>query len=389
MKQIHASSHRTPIYRDAGFKFESIGEAEQAFKDERAHPQSSKDSIYTRYGNPTIRATESAIAELEDCEWSLLTSAGMSAIDTALSIFQEKDKTNTWLFFSELYGGTNAYIDEILSKRRGINARRHAAQKESYSIAELSNDLDNATPSVLFFESISNPLLIVPEAKRVIELAKERGIAVIVDNTFGTPFLWRPLEHGADIVVHSATKYLGGHGNLTAGVICGNDLALKEEVLKYRKAVGCILSPDDAYRLGTQLVTFDLRFARQCENASKLARLLEDHYKVDCVLYPGLPGHPTHQQALELFASKGFGAMITFVLKGGRQACDEFVTSARERVAYMPTLGDTNSILLHVSTVFGKEKYPSEGMIRFSVGCEPYGELERAVVAALEAVTAA
>ncbi len=384
MKQIHASSQRTPIYREAGFKFKSIKEAEQAFIDEGKNPQSSPHSIYTRYGNPTVRATEAIITAVEGCNWSLLTSSGMSAIDTALSIFQKKGQANTWLFFSELYGGTNAYITEILDQRRGIDVKHFQPSEEAYNLAELSEVLDRMNPGVLFFESVSNPLLIVPEAKKVIALAKKRGIKVIIDNTFATPLLWQPLEDGADIVVHSATKYLAGHGNLTAGVVCGNDSALINEALKYRKYVGCILSPDDAYRLGTQLTTFELRFNKQCENANLMARALSENDKISRVLYPGLASHKTFQQATELFGKKGSGAMVTFELKGGREACDAFVHAIGDSIPYVPTLGDASSTLLHAATVFGN-KYP-DGMIRLSLGCEPYEHLQRAVSSALEQV---
>lgn len=386
MKKFHASSHRTPIYQDSGFSFKSIDDAARAFAAEGDHPQSSDDFIYTRYGNPTVQATEAAISSLEASRWSILTSSGMSAIDTALSIYQEKDKVNTWLFCSELYGGTNVYIDEILVNRRGVKASRLPVVDGTFSLETLQAMLIEQRPGVVFFESISNPLLIVPAARQAIDLAKESGAAVIIDNTFGSPFLWRPLQDSADLVVHSATKYLGGHGNVTAGVVCGDDSTLQRKALKYRKNVGCILSPDDAYRLGTQLMTFDLRFARQCENAARLAELLDLHEKVEGVLYPGLAKHPTHREAVTLFGGKGFGAMVTFVLKGKLKACKKFVELARNTVAYVPTLGDANSILLHVSSVFGENRYPDQGMIRFSVGCEDFDVIERVVTEALAGI---
>ena len=175
----------------------------------------------------------------------------MAAIDVALSIFQNGSQSGTWLFFSELYGGTNTYIEEVLKKTRGIQVERFKPGSEIYDLEELDKMLDKIKPSLLYFASISNPLLVVPEAKEVIELAKKHGAIVIVDNTFGTPYLWHPLEDNANIVAHSATKYLGGHGNLTAGVVCGNDTLLKEKALNYRKFVDSVLSPNDAYRLGT------------------------------------------------------------------------------------------------------------------------------------------
>ena len=273
-------------------------------------------------------------------------------------------------------------------QRRNIKVERFKPKEseEQLDTDSLAEILDTLKPKLLFFESISNPLLIVVDGNEIIQLAKERNIKVIVDNTFATSYLWRPLESGADIVIHSATKYLGGHGNITAGVVCGNDPEIRRQGMTYRKLVGHILSPDDAYRLGTQVKTFDLRFAKQCENAHKLARRLERHKAVKRVRYPGLRSHATNKEAKRLFNGRNFGAMITFELNGGGEACDVFVEKVSEHVSYVPTLGDAESILLHVPTVFGEEKYPFPGMIRFSVGFEPYHEIEKSVISALDAV---
>lgn len=388
MDHIKVSSKRTPIYRDSSFRFESIAQAEKAFKEEVGEPQSSSEFIYTRYGNPNVIETETEIAKLEGSTWALLSPSGMSAIDVALSIFQKKDETGTWLFFSELYGGTNAYIDHVLIQRRNIQVERFKPKdkEERFNIASLAGILDRLQPKLIFFEPISNPLLIVVDGNQIIKMAKERNITVIVDNTFTTPYLWRPLESGADISIQSATKYLGGHGNITAGVVCGNDPEMRKQVMIYRKIVGQILNPDDAYRLGTQLKTFDLRFPQQCNNAHRLAHRLERHKEVKRVRYPNLDSHVTNEEAKRLFHGKDFGAIITFELKGGRKACDLFVEKISESVSYTPTLGDAESTLIHVPTVFGEEKYPFPGMIRFSVGFEPYEEIETSVMHALDGI---
>ena len=139
-------------------------------------------------------------------------------------------------------------------------------------------------------------MLVVSDCETIIAAAKKYGAAVIVDNTFATPYLWNPLQHGADLVVHSATKYLSGHNNITAGVVCGNDPQREKEAIEYRKYVGHLLSPDDAYRLGTQLQTFELRFARHCQNAARLAKTLAAHEKIEKVLYPGLETHPSRHR---------------------------------------------------------------------------------------------
>ena len=222
---------RLPIYRNAGFLFDTIGEAADVFAKEEEYPQSADRFSYSRYGNPNVAETEELLAEMEGSKWAVLTGSGMAAIDTALSAFQRGEQTAPWLFFSELYGGTNDYTEHVLIGRRGIDvARFHPEEgEERYDLDRLDDLLDRVEPSLLYFEPVTNPLLIVSDGGRIIETAKERGVAVIVDNTFATSRLWRPLEHGADIVVHSATKYLGGHGNLTAGVVCGNDSGIRKD----------------------------------------------------------------------------------------------------------------------------------------------------------------
>ncbi len=380
-------SRRTPIYREVGFVFENIEQSEQAFEMERRDPRKTEYYFYTRYANPNVVETEGLIASLEGSDWAMLTASGMSAIDVALSVFHKADRTGPWLFFHDIYGGTKDYIAEILHARRGVRTEyfNSVAGEERFDLDELQRTLDHLQPSLLYFEPVSNPLLLVADGETVIRMAKERGMNVVVDNTFATPLLWHPLESGADIVLHSATKYLAGHGNITAGAVCGNDPEWHKAALLYRKLVGHIVSPDDAYRLATQLKTFELRVAKQCENACQLAHMLNDHPHVENVRYPGLPSHPTHQEAHTLFGDTGFGAMVTFELKGGRPVCDAFIARIAEHVKYVTSLGDPESILIHVPTVFGADRFPYPGMIRFSVGFEPYYELEHHVLQALEA----
>jgi cystathionine beta-lyase/cystathionine gamma-synthase len=383
----HISTRRTPIYRDSAFIFENIEQCQQTFQAETHDPQSADNLIYTRYGNPTVMETEQTIAAVENSVWAVLTSSGMSAIDVAVSVFQKQGETGKWLFFSEIYGGTNTYITQVLEQRRGLQITRFAPKNgtEKYALRDLTDLLEKIKPQLLYFEPVSNPLLIVADGKDILKLAKERGIKIIVDNTFATPYLWRPLQDGADLVVHSATKYFSGHGNITAGVVCGNDHDLRKDTMAYRKFVGHILSPDDAYRLGTQLDTFELRISRQCENAFKLAKTLQAHPRIEHVRYPGLESHMTHQEALKLFGKNGFGAMVTFDLKGGRNAAETFIANVARHVKFVPTLGDPQSILIHVPTVFTPERFPYPGMFRFSVGFEPYEELEASVLKALDA----
>lgn len=390
MKKIDVRSTRIPIYRDAAFFLSDEETIKKAFKDELDHSRSPEIYIYARYRNPTVVEVEEQIMALEGCRWALLTQSGMSAIDAALSIFQRAEETGTWLFFSEIYGGTNSYIDRVLQFRRGINIKRFYPAGDRYDLGQLEKELAETKPQLVYFEAMSNPMLIVADGQSIISMAKKAGAVVLVDNTFATPYLWNPLQHGADIVVHSATKFLSGHNNITAGVLCGNDAQMEKDAIEYRKFVGHMLSADDAYRLGTQLRTFELRFGRHCQNAAQLAKTLANHEKIEKVLYPGLESHPTHNQAQRLFNGKGFGAMITFDIKGDTpekkgRAARGFISAVSEQVPLVPTLGDTQTMLLHVESVWG-DRYPLPGMIRLSVGIENYPELEAAFLNALDQI---
>ena len=388
MKKKDVMSMRTPIYRDAAFFLKDEETIKKAFHDELEHPRWPEIFIYSRYRNPTVAATEEQIMALEESQWALLTQSGMSAIDTALSICQKGNETGTWLFFSEIYGGTNSYIDRVLKYRRGLTIKHFSPTNDRYHLDHLRQVLAEEKPELVFFEAISNPMLIIADCKEIIAMAKQAGARVIVDNTFATPYLWKPLADGADMVIHSATKYLSGHNNITAGVICGNDPQLCKDAIEYRKYVGHMLSADEAYRLGTQLRTFELRFQRHCENAGQLAKLLASQEEIARVLYPGLETHPTYTEARNVFGDKGSGAMITFDMEGETReqkgtAARRFITAISETIPQVPTLGDSDTTLLHVESVWG-QKYPLPGMIRLSVGIEQYPKLETAFLKALE-----
>lgn len=383
MKKREINSVRTPVYRDAGFELPTAATTSGAFTSETDHEREPDLYIYSRYRNPTVVAVEESVMALEGCEWALLAQSGMAAIDIALSIFQEAGKQSNWLFFSEIYGGTLSYISNILQKRRGMEVSFYRPSGGRYDYTQLESALSDIRPDILYFETISNPLLMVAEGRRVIELGKKYGAKVLVDNTFATPMLWKPLDDGADLVIHSATKYLSGHGNLTAGVICGNERALMQSAVEYRKFVGHMLSPDDAYRLQTQMASFDLRFEKQCSNAMAVAEMLKSSDRVASVLYPGLGSHDTHGAATELTGGKGYGAMITFDLAGAnpaekRKNRDRFIAAVYPEIRLIPTLGDSHTILMPVEAVWGS-KYPEPGMIRMSIGFEKQEALKEII----------
>lgn len=390
MKSKSVKSTRTPIYRDAGFHLEDIPTMQKAFVDELNHPRNPELYIYSRYRNPNVVEAEEQLMKIEGAEWALLTQSGQAALDVALSIFQRSDKPNRWLFFTEIYGGTNSFIDKVLVARRGIDVIRFAPDGDLYSLEAFEKVLIKSKPEIVFFEVLSNPMLIALDGDAIIRIAKKHGAKVIVDNTFATPILWKPLASGADLVYQSVTKYLAGHGNLSAGVVLGNDSELLKSAIEYRKWVGHMLSPDEAYRLVDMLKTFEMRFTRQCQNASAIAKYLNNHPLIEKVLYPGLESHSTHKEANKLFQGIGFGGIVTFDIKGSSpsekaQRCNSFIHHVSDSIHLVPTLGDADTILMPVEPVWG-DRYPFPGMIRLSVGIEDQKELIRVIGAALDAI---
>jgi len=388
MKKREINSARAPIYRDSGFELTTASTTSGAFTAETANEREPDLYIYSRYRNPTVVSAEEAVMMKEGSAWALLAESGMAAIDIALSVFQQAEARDQWLFFSEIYGGTLSYIDRVLAARRGVKVTFFKPKGENYDYDLLEKMLSDTKPPLVFFETISNPLLMVAEGRKVISLAKRYGARVIIDNTFATPLLWKPLDDGADMVIQSATKYLSGHGNLTAGVICGNDPSLMQDAIEYRKFAGHMLSPDDAYRLQTQLVSLELRFMQQCSNAAYAAELLQSSGKVSRVFYPGLETHDTHTAARELTGGRGYGAIVTFDMKGNtpeekRARRDRFIESVYPEIRLIPTLGDSNTILMPVEAVWGA-KYPEPGMIRMSLGFEKQEVIERVLGRALK-----
>jgi cystathionine beta-lyase/cystathionine gamma-synthase len=390
MKRKEVNSARMPIYRDAGFELYDAETTAEAFRKETEHQREPENYIYSRYRNPTVVSSEEEIMKLEGCNWALLTQSGMSAIDTALSIFQSGKNIRPWLFFTEIYGGTISFIESVLKNRRGLDIQYFTPDNSNYDLTKLENVLSEMKPELLYIEAISNPMLIVADVENIVKIARKHGAKVIIDNTFATPYLYKPLDVGVDLAIHSVTKYFSGHGNLSAGVVCGNDDKLMQSAIEYRKFIGHMISPDDAYRLQTQILTFELRFSRQCDNALKLAVYLKTTPVIKEVWFPGIKNHPTHNIAEKLYRGKGYGGMITFNFDGKdkdqkRSRRDKFIKLVSEKIKLIPTLGDAHTILMPVEAVWGT-KYPEPGMIRLSVGFEEYNELEGIVSKALAKV---
>lgn len=390
MKKEIIKSTRTPVYRDAGFVLNDSELTLDAFRSETDNKHIPEHFIYSRYRNPTVIDAEKDLMEIEGCNWALLTQSGMSAIDTAVSIFQDSKDRRPWFFASEIYGGTNSYIDSVLRARRGIDVYRFSPDAMEYNIERFEDEIKDHKPSLVFFEVVSNPMLIVAPLREMVKIIHRNDAVAIVDNTFASPYLLHPLDAGVDIVIHSATKYLGGHGNITAGALCGNDAGIMRKAIEYRKFVGHMLSPDDAYRLKTQMQSFDLRFSRQCINGASVASLLEKAGLVEKVYYPGLKSHVSHHRAKELFGEKGYGAIVTFSFAGRdeeqkRKRRDAFINKVSNNIKLVPTLGDSHTILMPVEPIWG-DRYPYPGMIRLSLGFEDTGKLLACIKTALDKV---
>lgn len=391
MKKRPVNSTRMPVYRDAGFELTDSETTLRAFTKEAGNEHIPDNFIYSRYRNPTVIEAEELLMDIENSKWALLTQSGMSAIDTALSVFQKAGDKRPWLFFSEIYGGTLSYIDYVLSARRGIDVHFFHPDGMGYDTAKLEKMISELKPSLVFFEVVSNPMLITAPAAEITEIIHRHGAVAVIDNTFATAHLIRPLESGADIVIHSATKYLGGHGNITAGALCGNDEQIMNDAIGYRKFTGHMISPDDAYRLNTQMQSFSLRFQKQCDNALAAARLINDSEVVENVYYPGLEDHYTHHLARDIFSGKGYGAIVTFSFAGSsddekRRRRDAFIGHVSESIKLVPSLGDSHSILMPVEPIWG-DRYPEPGMIRLSVGYEDTERLTDTLKSALGSVS--
>jgi len=357
------------IDRTIGFRLGGVDETKTAF----TTPLGEGLYSYARRENPTVADCERALAEQEGCTSCLVAPSGMAAINVALSIFNDPEDHRPWIFPTDVYSGTAEYATEILQKHRGTNIRFADPAGRNSTTANLIAAIQEESPALVFIEPISNPLLDVIDVPAVAELAHEHGAHVVVDNTIGTPYLFQPLNAGADLTVHSATKFLAGHNNILAGVIGVNDPELRARLLTHRNMIGSVLSPDDAGRLKSQLETFPLRLTQQNASALKIAEYLDNHKCVAKVRYPGLSSHADHDLAGCMFDERGYGALITFDLDRDEQGCSRFVDDLSPSIPHIGSMGDVTTSFLHIKACFGDEYEPST--IRLSVGIEPVDQI--------------
>ena len=352
------------IDRTIGFRLGGVDETETAF----TTPLGEGLYSYARRENPTVSDCERALAAIEMSKSCLLAPCGMAAINIGLSIFNDPDDHRPWIFPADVYGGTAEYATEVLQNQRGTSIKFADPAGQDSTTSNLISAIEDEPPALVFIEPISNPLLDIIDIHAVTAAAHHHGARVVVDNTIATPYLFHPLDAGADLVVHSATKFLAGHNNILAGAICVNDPDLRARLLTHRNTIGSVLSPDDAGRLKTQLSTFSLRLARQNATAMKIAEYLENHAAIAKVRYPGLSTHSDHSLAQEMFDQRGFGAMITFDLARTEEGSRRFVDDLSPDIPHIGSMGDVTTSFLHIKACFGEGYEPST--IRLSVGIE-------------------
>lgn len=339
--------------------------------------------FYTRYGNPTHREAEATIAALEGGEAALVAASGMGAIFTAmLCNLRAGDHV---VAQRNLYASTNTLIEELLP-RWGIE-HTFVEQTDAASFAEVLRP----HTKLIYVETPTNPLMRITDLRAVAALGRERRITTMVDNTFATPVNQRPLELGIDVCVHSATKYLGGHSDITAGVVVGAR-EFVERAWKFGLVAGAVLSPFDGWLLLRGLRTLGLRVERHNQNALALARFLEAHAKVERVHYPGLESHPQHTLARAQMS--GFTGMLSVELKGDFRAAEKFIASLKLGIN-AASLGGYETLVVHPAAMWGQQLSVelraamgiNDRLVRISVGLEDEADLIKDFAQALDRIT--
>ncbi|HYO91987.1 MAG TPA: aminotransferase class I/II-fold pyridoxal phosphate-dependent enzyme [Pyrinomonadaceae bacterium] len=379
---LHAAEHlnRThavaaPIWQTTTFTSDSP----DAYAENAAsmHPS----EFYTRYGNPTHERVEHTLSELEGGEAALVTGSGMGAI--TLAVMSQIKMGDHIVAQSELYAGARALMRDF-APRWGVETTFvDQTRIEDFEAAIRPNT------RLIYLESPSNPLMRLTDLKAVTSLAKARGITTVIDNTFSTPVNQRPLELGVDVVIHSATKYLGGHHDLTAGVIISSQSFINE-AWNLGVVFGSVLSPFEAWLLMRGLRTLGIRVERHNQNALALAQFLEQHPKVERVNYPGLESHPQHQLARQQMS--GFTGVLSFELAGEREATERFISKLK-LAAYTGSLGGVETLIVRPAAMWSHQLTPeqrsstgiSETLFRVSVGLEDERDLIKDFEQALKA----
>ena len=373
----------TPIYASATFTYESMEEIDQVFAGDKP------GYIYTRYGTPTVNAFEDAVRTAEDGATACAYSSGMAALHAALFAC-ELSPGATVLASQDLYGATTNQLQTIFGSF-GIKT----ITADFSDLDGLRAKANEATPRVLVAETISNPLLKVCDLDACAGIARAVGARLIVDNTFASPYLCQPLKHGADIVVHSATKFLSGHADAMGGVASSSDQADRTALIGVMKLVGGVLSPWEAHQILRGLKTLAVRMDRHCENAAALAEYLRNHPRIGRVYFPGFAAAEQRDVVQRILREASPGALVSIELKdNSREAAFRFM-DALELCVRSTSLGDVFTSVLHPPTASHRDLSPArrkqlginDGLVRISVGIESIKDIIADIEQALESGT--
>ncbi len=344
-------------------------------------PGKHKGYEYSRTGNPTRRAYEDCLANLESAKHGFAFASGCAATTTVLHLLKAGDHV---IASDDMYGGTFRLFDKVL--------KHHGIEFSFVDLTKIENfkSAIKANSKMVWIETPTNPTLKLVDIRKTCEIARAKGLLSVVDNTFMSPYFQRPIELGADIVVHSTTKFVGGHSDVVGGAAVTNSQEIAEKIAFLSNSMGGICSPFDAYMCMRSLKTLPLRMKAHDANGMAVAQFLEKHPKVDKVIYPGLASHPQHQLAKEQMF--GMGGMITFYIKGGMAAARHFLENVRV-FALAESLGGVESLIEHPAIMTHASVPPEvrktlgidDSLIRLSVGIEDTQDLLGDLAAALEA----
>ncbi|WP_133406363.1 trans-sulfuration enzyme family protein [Parashewanella tropica] len=364
-----------PIYQSSTYDYQDFESGRARFSGQE------QGFIYSRMANPTVNALEQTIAKIEGAEQALVVSSGMAALSSIfIALCHQGDHVAV---VEPVYGGSSAMLSQTLT-RFGVNVHRY------YSDEDLLERIHPQT-KIILFESISNPTVAVNDFRKVKKAAEKVDAITVCDNTLYSPYLFRPLEHGMDLVMHSATKYLSGHGDIIAGVVAGSSSLMEQVRTVGLKHVGASIGPQDAYSLSRGLRTLPLRMEAHQKGAMHVAEFLENHPKVERVHYSGLKSSPYHQVASESVGH--FGGLVSFELVGGEAACQKVLDNLN-LFTQAVSLGDLESLACHPATTTHAAVSPelrheagiSDSMIRLSIGVEAPEDLINDLQQALDLV---
>ena len=364
---VRAGQMRTPFQETAEALFLTSGYAYEEAEEAEARFKGAEGFVYTRYSNPTVSMFEGRMAALEGAPVARATASGMAAATaTFLSALRAGDHV---IGAKAMFGSCRYVIEEILPRYGITNTIVDGGDVDSWAAAM------KPQTKMLFLETPANPTLAIVDLKAVAKVAHDGGARLVVDNAFASPALQRPMEFGADIVVHSSTKYIDGQGRCLGGVILCKEDFLKDHLQIFLRNTGPSISPFNAWVHLKSLETLDIRMKAHCENATKVADFLAEQAKVTRVLYPFRPDHPQHNLARAQM--EGGGGVVTFEVEGGKEAAFR-VADALQLIDVSNNLGDAKSLITHPATTTHQRLSPevradlgvTEGMLRLSVGLE-------------------